>query len=134
MRERQIGLVQASDIIRLVPRSRSSRKLWTITPEYRREVRAEMEKRGWTQWDLARATKFTQAAISLVVDPNGTEQSSAVPAINRVFGWPPPRDSIPHPTELAARWDAALEQVLRDHGEMAADAFLKSLEALLKPR
>lgn len=134
----QASLKQLPDILVFVP-SRSTKpptkppktktQRWPIDEAWKQRVLAELASRQWSQSDLARLVKSSQAAISLVL-ASGTDSSKLVPDIHRVFGWEPPRSASAPRTELQQRWEEAYERLLTTSGEGAIEAVLRLAEQL----
>ncbi len=59
----------------------------TVDDWWKDEVRLEMEKREWTQQDLAQQLGLSPAAISNMFKP-GPRQIRFKPKIHKLFGWP----------------------------------------------
>jgi transcriptional regulator with XRE-family HTH domain len=62
---------------------------FSVDDEWKRDVRAELERRDMTQADLAGKIDVTPATITNLLKP-GRSQSRIVARIHKVFGWTDP--------------------------------------------
>lgn len=110
--------------------ARRDQPTYTVTPEWRERVRAELARRGrGSAAALARHAKCATSTLVTLLDHGKT--SHLVPAINEALGWPPPGVplSSPDAPELAYLYDR-----LDDDGRAALIAMAKALARLPKRR
>lgn len=97
----------------------------TVDDGWRDDVRAELERRGWKQEDLAKQIPCSPATVTNLLKPEsegGSKQSRYVRRIHQVFGW---RDTPDESLRFVNRRWPALSDEDRDTVRRLVDSLTK---------
>lgn len=94
-------------------------ELFSVDETWKERVRAELERRGWDQADLADQIPCSQATVTNLLKPakdGGSKQSRYARRILQIFGWPDTTGPV-----IAVVPDDALRRIQRKWPQLSED-------------
>lgn len=83
---------------------------YQITASWQDDVRRRLAELGWSQAELARRAGIRPPSLTALLKP-GAIQTTAMPAINKVLGFPAPLDQPPAIVQEGAAYLAQLDDI-----------------------